>query len=238
MEIIYGSEPPRISFTSSPNGKIDFEIQNRNFVQTYDSDEDISWINLDRGELVYIAQSLGTIGSAATEEFVSIINEKFTGLVNTEAEKKFLKLYIELCISDLSLQFSAYDSLALYPALIPQVWVNWIHYDRKDTQRAERAQREPFRVDFLIKGKYINRSPLIIEIDGASHFGAYASDPSKAMLIYTEHLRKDRWLRKQGWNVVRISNYEIECCQTLGDFQALFLELTGWAMGDLSFLMG
>jgi len=34
--------------------------------------------------------------------------------------------------------------------MIPQAWVNWIHYDSKDKERAEKVEREAFRVDFLI----------------------------------------------------------------------------------------
>jgi len=32
------------------------------------------------------------------------------------------------------------------PALIPQVWVNWTHYDSKDKERAEQQKGNPFEL--------------------------------------------------------------------------------------------
>jgi len=57
---------------------------------------------------------------------------------------------------------------------------------------------------------------IVIEIDGASHFGSYEVDAAGEITIessmkdYTEHLKKDRWLRKKGWEVVRVSSQEVE----------------------------
>jgi len=41
---------------------------------------------------------------------------------------------------------------------------------------------------------------------------------------YTQHIKKDRWLRKQGWKVYRITNKEIEEYESFDNF---FYELLG-----------
>lgn len=230
MEIIYGKEFPKINFISNPTGGTVFTVESHNFVQTDDSDKDISWYDLSSRIFYPIAceEETGTEPLDTAEDTANVIKANFLRLTTTKSEQKFFEFYVDACVYDV---VNSSESLMFYPALIPQVWVNWIHYDSRDTQRAERVQREPFRVDFLIKGKHIKDSPLIIEIDGTSHFGAYTTGPDKAMLAYTEHIRKDRWLRKQGWNVVRVSNHEVDCCQTLYEFQDLFEELTGWRVG-------
>lgn len=116
-----------------------------------------------------------------------------------------------------------YESLLDEPALIPQVWLNWIHYDSKDKQRSERMHLEPFRVDFLYQGE--NRmagfKKVIVEIDDIFHTGdvkKYVDDFLKSPGVevepslekFTEHLRKDRWLRRHGWEVSRFSTLEVE----------------------------
>ncbi len=106
------------------------------------------------------------------------------------------------------------EGVALWqPALIPQTRVNWLHYSPHDPKRAQRAKLEPFWVDFTL---YWEHRKIIIEIDGSSHFseifdidgtGRIRYEPS--MGKYTEHLRKDRWLRSKGWEVWRFSEDEM-----------------------------
>lgn len=102
------------------------------------------------------------------------------------------------------------------PVLIPQVWVNWIHHDPKDRERAQTRSEEPFRVDFLLVDQHAGDRPIVIEIDGLTHFGSYGMNEAgektfePSLNEYTEHIKKDRWLKNQGWDVVRITNQEVE----------------------------
>ena len=151
------------------------------------------------------------------------------GMVGSPYEAKLLRLYVEERFSmagpleellnlDHERDDSEYRMNVVWnsPALIPQVWVNWIHHDPEDKERAQTRQQEPFRVDFLLVDDRLSEQPTIIEVDGMTHFGYWgtneAGEPSfePSLEDYTEHLRKDRWLRNQGWNVVRISNQEVE----------------------------
>ena len=55
----------------------------------------------------------------------------------------------------------------------------------------------------------------IIEIDGESHFGSWEGEDDGVRFVpsmekYMQHLMKERWLQRQGWEVWRFSNLEIE----------------------------
>jgi len=69
---------------------------------------------------------------------------------------------------------------------------------------------------------------LVFEIDGESHFSELVDvDQSSgrikldaSMATYTEHLKKDRWLRSHGWEVWRFS--DLEACDEQYDFRKEF----------------
>lgn len=150
-------------------------------------------------------------------------------LLATDAERHFFDLYVEVCRQTYGWGDDVWDA----PALIPQVWVNWIHFDSRSKERAQRAQEEPFRVDFALRTKHTGEF-VIIEIDGSSHFGGRSFVGhdggmmfEASMEAYTKHLRKDRWLRKQGWRVVRLSNMEIDDVENTTQFRSLLAEILG-----------
>ena len=130
----------------------------------------------------------------------SFLQDSLGAIAATKSEKAFLDEYLRLSSEE-------------YPALIPQTWVNWLHYSPQDPQRAIRAKNEPFRADFTM---YWEHRKIIVEIDGSSHFseifdvdGTGRIRYEASMNKYTEHLRKDRWLRSKGWEVWRFSESEI-----------------------------
>lgn len=64
---------------------------------------------------------------------------------------------------------------------------------------------------------YFNDRWIIIEMDGSSHFSEFLDITESGQLRlegsmekYTQHLRKDRWLRQQGYEVWRFSDLEID----------------------------
>jgi hypothetical protein len=205
--LIYGPDKPKISFTQSPDGLVSFRIENERTVQFESGQEDITWQDIYPFGLPPRRQNAELI--LLFEQFSKML----ATLTGTDAERKFFLDYARECIT-------ASEGMGVnvweHPALIPQAWVNWIHYDPKDPQRAERAQKEPFRVDFMLKDGDISPHFVIFEIDGQSHF--------EDIIAYTRHLQRDRWLRKQGWPVFRISNYEVEHYENFNDF---YYEITG-----------
>lgn len=95
------------------------------------------------------------------------------------------------------------------PALIPQVWLNYIydpHLGPKDPKRAY-LRKNISRVDFIMLWEGMRH---IIEIDGPEHYGSlkggeYLVDQER----YTKNLIVERSLRNLDWIVHRFSNLEV-----------------------------
>jgi very-short-patch-repair endonuclease len=229
--IIYGEEPPKISFTQSPKGDLSFKVENERVIEIDPEQKTIRWIHL------YPVNRRWKFRKAKSEEEEDKLFVEFTGelekLNRSEAERLFFSKYVSECLNR-SVTVKCWEA----PALIPQVWVNWIHYDARDQKRAQRVQREPFRVDFMMKDEEISESLLIIEIDGLSHFCDFRINPvgspipHPSMDSFTEHIIKDRWLRKQGWQVFRVSSQEVEQCENFSD---LFFDVVGKWIIDIPF---
>lgn len=169
-----------------------------------------------------------------------VLVDHLCSLLSSRVEEEFLRLYARQCVkraTEPSEDTPAPASLWCYPALIPQVWVNWIDYDPEDEIRAARAKVQPFRVDFLLKHEPVSENLTVIELDGLSHFckssgGSVGENaPQPSMGTYTEHLKQDRWLRRKGYNVFRFSNEEIhsivESDQPLSDLSGLLAKNIG-----------
>lgn len=95
------------------------------------------------------------------------------------------------------------------PALVPQVWLNYIYNSRLGPGDPERdyLQAHPSRVDFIMLWQGIRH---VIEIDGPEHYasfkdGQYVADEA----LYTRNLRIERSLRNSGWIIHRFSNLEV-----------------------------
>jgi very-short-patch-repair endonuclease len=232
--IIYGEEIPKISFTQSPKGGHSFVIENERVIEIDNDIGTLTWKDFyvnARGNREY-KWKLQNVKLGAKEHFASFV-QGLLELCGSPYEKKFLKAYTDLCGSEYK------DDPWCEPALIPQVWVNWIHYDRNDKGRAKRAQREPFRVDFVMKDAEISENYVIVEIDGISHFGEYRISPlgkpvpHQSMDLFTQHTQRDRWLRKNGWQVFRITTQEVDECESIA---ALLHDVLGkWFDDDIPF---
>ncbi len=220
--LIYGQDKPKVSFVQMPDGQISFMSENKTVIDLdrIGPNRPVRWVDLSKNSLIdfFISERAspdfnplvyGFDNSVYTQKYERFIDE-LSAMVGSPVEEKFLRAYARNCQTQ--------DILATWacPALIPQVWVNWIHYDSTDPHRAERARREPFRVDFMVRHPSLGSNFVIIEIDGLSHFGNVRVNDgggrsfNASMDDYTNHLRKDRWLRQRGWHVIRLSNQEIE----------------------------
>lgn len=199
--VIFGkTKSPDLNFSIEPDRGGLFLITSNTNIILYGGDEQytasIDWWFFTMNTRPDLASSTYPDWSKAR----SRLQETLGPITATRGEKTFLDEYLKL-------------SSDRHPALIPQTWVNWLHYSPQDPQRANRAKNQPFRVDFTM---YWENRKIIVEIDGSSHFseiididdsGRIRYEPS--MGKYTEHLRKDRWLRSKGWEVWRFSETEI-----------------------------
>lgn len=199
-------------FEIKGNGSIDFSLSGVNKLQIQEG-KDINWMNLidselhnfaSQEEIIDLQYCGGGYPFAFYDKYISSLWKKLENYCNQKstAERDFFNLYCDLCCRDV-------HGGALLPALIPHVYVNW------NFSKEERAKRKnPFIVDFIFKSSAFGTNDLVVvEIDGLSHYNIYDRERKKYELsedVYAEHLKKDRWLRKQGFKVFRIGNSEIK----------------------------
>lgn len=229
MEIlIFGNQTfPDISFTMNPQSGLEISCKN-NYVVWYGGIEGtVSWKDLMERTHPNLAGwppmkmdprvrrcSMATLASEWPQT-----KNCLGQMVQSKGERAFLEGYFSN--SEYFLDSQGHDDatddeitveMLSRPALIPQAWLNWIH--PVDEERAARTKKEPFRVDFVI---FSQGRKLVIEIDGTSHFSEildidnHTGQIREAVSLrkYSEHLKKDRWLRSQGWEVWRFSNEEV-----------------------------
>ena len=125
-------------------------------------------------------------------------------------QQKQLQFPEEKLLSDFRSVLFAIQRGFVAPALIPQVWLNYTYNPkRKPTQESNDIRDMPKRVDFffMTHGKMH-----VVEIDDPSHYAIYDDSKRKYETSeerYTSNLRAERVLRKQGFEIHRLSNWEI-----------------------------
>jgi len=248
--LIFGPEKPKLSFQQDPEKGAVIRCDNK-YVLDYDPKKPITWRDIGKKfGLDKTCRTIAQIKAMDREKFEGLtfesqwssVVEELKKLCQTDAERLFLTKFAEAqeswnflmySIDALKLSYSFndwkmeakeefYKVVLDESALIPQVWVNWIHYDPRDKERAKRSRLEPFRVDFLRQGKIEGFVPfrrIVVEIDDIWHIAdieknveSFLKSPEVKPSLgrFTEHLRKDRWLRHHGWEVCRFSTLEVE----------------------------
>lgn len=108
-----------------------------------------------------------------------------------------------------------------YPALIPQVWLNFIWDKSLGVFDPERGylDENPSRVDFIM---LTDQQKHVIEIDDPGHYatfreGKYTVNEEQ----YTKNLRIDRRLKWDGWIVHRFSRWEVRSAFNIDYFMAV-----------------
>ncbi|MFF7888702.1 hypothetical protein ACH40F_47945 [Streptomyces sp. NPDC020794] len=103
------------------------------------------------------------------------------------------------------------DGLDL-PALIPQVYLHYDPYTRKSGKQSGALYRQ--RMDFLLLAP--DRSRIVIEVDGAQHYGRKNPPDEQGCVTYTavprlysEMVAEDRRLRLAGYEVYRLGGWEL-----------------------------
>jgi very-short-patch-repair endonuclease len=89
------------------------------------------------------------------------------------------------------------------PALIPQVYLHYDPYVRRDYfMQGGRLNRQ--RMDFLLL--LPGRQRVVIEVDGSHH---YSDEGNPSPIKYSEMVSEDRTLRLAGYEVYRFGGYEL-----------------------------
>jgi len=101
------------------------------------------------------------------------------------------------------------DLVFSFPALVPEVWLNAVGPDRT-VEDEKHLGENPQRVDFVMLA---NGKKCVIEIDGPSgHYADYdeiTHTYSVNESLYAKNLKIERSLRRQGWEIHRFANVEV-----------------------------
>jgi hypothetical protein len=106
-----------------------------------------------------------------------------------------------------------------FPALIPQVWLNWVYGAPEVEQRL--LDENPSRVDFVAFWKNQGH---IIEIDGPSHYASWNDMTHEYTVderMYARNLKIERSLRRDGWVLTRIGRHELRAARDESFFGAM-----------------
>lgn len=126
------------------------------------------------------------------------LRPNFLRMCQTEREKEFLSSYVEMH----SMWYME------VPILIPQAWIQWHSKPKKDLRSEMSSYADDlYRVDFVAFWKWKRFAILVDDIGHyARKIGTRWDADEEA---YSKRLKEDRRLRKEGWQVFRVSNWEI-----------------------------
>lgn len=95
------------------------------------------------------------------------------------------------------------------PMLVPQAWVQWHSSSKRSLRAAQHPlANELYRIDFV--AFWANRRYAVL-IDDIGHYavkrnGQWLADEE----TYSKRIEEDRKLQAEGWNIFRVSNWEIK----------------------------
>ena len=94
------------------------------------------------------------------------------------------------------------------PVLIPQAWIQWhSHTKRKLHSLSLLDAEESYRVDFVA---FWDKRRYIIFIDDIGHYAVKHGNQWIANEeVYTNNIKEERRLRRENWEVFRVSNWEV-----------------------------
>lgn len=187
----FGKSKPHVSILSDKGiQKIQFELINGMAILRKDVYPDFNFRKL---EIVF-----------GVDEFTNEnLRRSLANMNQTNTEKDFLIQYAK-----------TFDMVNKnIPTLIPQAWIQWHSQTKKDLRQIDSKHSDNlYRVDFAA---FWNNKRYAILIDDISHYAKKISSDYKDYNWladeenYSKRLKEDRKLRKEGWEVFRISNWEI-----------------------------
>lgn len=193
---------PKIVFRDAINNDINV-VENAQYCLVYDrplGPAGLTWRELAD----WWAVRQGMTGAAETAVFNDLHHRLDRSLGDNDAERLILRSYVSRYV-----RFGP-D----IPALIPQVYLHYDPYTRRQGAAALTRQR----MDFLLL--LPNRARVVIECDGIQH---YANDNGSASpRRYAEMVAEDRELRLRGYEVYRFGGQElrdrVNATKVLSDF--------------------
>lgn len=144
--LIFGFEKPKLNFRQDLERGTVIWCDNE-YVLDYDANKPIKWrdIKYKQSEMREIDRiPLPELSVSFEQEWHDVIKE-LKGLCQTNVERIFLEKIARAQENRMppppneELKERTYEVLLNRPALIPQVWVNWIHWDPKDKERAKKS---------------------------------------------------------------------------------------------------
>jgi len=140
-----------------------------------------------------------------------------TSMIQTDSEKKFFVKY--------AATFNMrHDEV---PVLIPQAWIQWHSKTKQDLRSTSSTYADDlYRVDFVA---FWDNRRYAIPIDDISHYAKKNGSNWEASEVeYAKRLKEDRKLRKTGWQVFRVSNWEIRNESAIPEILADLREFIGF----------
>ncbi len=145
------------------------------------------------------------------------IRSVLSSLSQTEWERKFFENYAS--------RFNMWFSKT--PLLIPQAWIQWHSKNKTDLRTQSSAYADDlYRVDFVA---FWNQKRFAILVDDISHYAIKSGirwDASES--AYSKRLKEDRKLRKEGWEVFRLTNWEVKNDSLLPEILSDLKEFIGF----------
>lgn len=135
--------------------------------------------------------------------------DKFT---NNNLKKSLINMNQTDAEEDFFIQYAKGFDMANQniPTLIPQAWIQWHSQTKKDLRQIDSKHSDNLhRVDFVA---FWDNKRYAILIDDISHYGKKRNSDNNWLADeenYSKRLKEDRKLRKEGWEVFRMSNWEI-----------------------------
>jgi hypothetical protein len=182
---------PRIVLRDAINNVIEI-TENAEFCLVYDrplTEAGLSWRDLT----AWWTSTRGLKGPER-ESARSLYRRLDQSMFGNQCERLVFKAYGEL--------YAAHNGFDL-PALIPQVYLHYDPYTRKERGMPGPLVRQ--RMDFLLL--LPQRQRIVVEVDGRQH---YADDDGRAAPErYAETMKEDRALRLAGYEVYRFGGQEL-----------------------------
>ncbi|MFF4240444.1 hypothetical protein ACFYYL_31600 [Actinomadura geliboluensis] len=186
---------PRIVLRDALENRIEI-VKGEDDCLTYD--RPLSSVGVTWGELIdwwRMRQSLDD-STPAVEVGRDLYGRLFRSL-ESKAEERLFKTYCGC--------FPPHEAGIDFPALLPQVYLHYDPYTRRQRQSERRGDvlvRE--RMDFLMLLPGGVR--VVVEVDGKHH---YADKDTASPRLYSEMVAEDRELRLYGYEVYRFGGYEL-----------------------------
>jgi hypothetical protein len=184
---VYVSQPPEYRYSDRGFQKIEYEMSGKNMII-----RDNIYPNFSYKKLQEICKCDSNTDEKLREFLIMIIQ--------TKNEQRFFKYYAQ----KFCMKFN--DTV---PMLLPQAWIQWHSRNKKDLRAFDSQHADSlYRVDFVAFWGY---KRFAILIDDISHYGTKNANSvfTANEEQYSKRLKEDRKLRKDKWEVFRISNWEI-----------------------------